>query len=220
MIRRRLHHLVAERFGGPAACYVVSLSARTLVYKGLLTGPQVAAFYPDLRQPRLKSALALVHSRFSTNTLGSWHLAHPYRYVAHNGEINSLQGNVNWMRARESRLSSSRFGDDIEKLRPVFEPRMSDSASFDNAFELLVLSGRSPAHTMMMMVPEAWENNPDMDPDLRRFYRYHNAVMEPWDGPAALAFTDGRVVGAALDRNGLRPARYSITRDGRVILAS
>ena len=220
VIRRRLHHVVQDNYGGADSCYVASLSARTIVYKGLLRGPQVAEFYPDLTDPAVISALALVHSRFSTNTLGSWQLAHPYRYVAHNGEINTLRGNVNWMRARESQLRSSLFGQDIEKLRPIFEPKVSDSASFDNALELLVLAGRSLPHAVMMMIPEAWENDESMDPARRAFYQYHNSLMEPWDGPAAVVFTDGRVVGATLDRNGLRPARYSITRDGLVMLAS
>ncbi|MBV9281720.1 MAG: glutamate synthase large subunit, partial [Chloroflexi bacterium] len=220
VIRRRLHHVVEERYGGPGGCYVVSLSARTLVYKGLLRGPQVPLFYPDLTDAAVSSALALVHSRFSTNTLGSWQLAHPYRYVAHNGEINTLRGNVNWMRARESQLASPLFRGDIEKIRPIVEPRVSDSASFDNALELLVLGGRSLPHAIMTMIPEAWENDEGMDPDRRAFYQYHTSLMEPWDGPAAIAFTDGRLIGATLDRNGLRPARYSIARDGLVVLAS
>jgi len=220
VIRRRLHRVVQERYGGAESCYVVSLSVSTLVYKGLLRGPQVPEFYPDLRDPAVTSAFALVHSRFSTNTLGSWQLAHPYRYVAHNGEINTLRGNVNWMRARESRLQSPLFGKDLEKIRPIVEPNVSDSASFDNALELLVLAGRSLPHAVMMMIPEAWENDELMDRERRAFYQYHGSLMEPWDGPAAMAFTDGKLIGATLDRNGLRPIRYSITRDGRVILAS
>jgi glutamate synthase (NADPH) large chain len=213
VIRRRLHTEAA-------GCYVVSLSSRTIVYKGLLKGRQLARFYPDLREGAFASAIALVHERFSTNTLGSWDLAHPYRYVAHNGEINTLRGNINWMRARESRLESPLFGDDIEKLSPIIKPGQSDSASFDNALELLYLAGRSLPHAIAMMIPEAWENDDLMHEDRRAFYRYHSALMEPWDGPAAVAFTDGRVVGATLDRNGLRPARYSVTRDGRVVMAS
>ena len=216
VIRRRLHKAIEDS----RCCHVVSLSARTLVYKGLLKGQQLARFYPDLRDPAFASAIVLVHERFSTNTLGSWELAHPYRYLAHNGEINTLRGNVNWMRARESRLESPLFGEDIEKLSPIIQPGQSDSASFDNALELLHLAGRSLPHAVAMMMPEAWENDDLMAPERRDFYRYHSALMEPWDGPAAVAFTDGRLVGATLDRNGLRPARYSVTRDGRVIMAS
>ena len=219
LIRRRLHRAVAEAFGGHVF-YVVSLSARTMVYKGLLQGPQVRKFYGDLNDPAFDSALALVHSRFSTNTLGSWALAHPYRYVAHNGEINTVKGNVNWMRAREAQLESELFGPDMAKLHPVIEPGVSDSAAFDNALEFLVLGGRSLPHAVMTMIPEAWENDRLMDPDRRAFFQYSSALMQPWDGPAAVAFTDGRVIGATLDRNGLRPARYSITRDGMVVLAS
>jgi glutamate synthase (NADPH/NADH) large chain len=216
VIRRRLHKEVEETRG----CYVASLSSRTIVYKGLLKGEQVSRFYPDLREPDFGSAIALVHERFSTNTLGSWELAHPYRYIAHNGEFNTLRGNVNWMRARESRLESELFGDDMEKLSPIIQPGQSDSASFDNALELLHLAGRSLPHAVSMMIPEAWENDDLMDPERRAFYQYHSALMEPWDGPAAVAFTDGRSIGATLDRNGLRPARYLVTRDGRVIMAS
>ncbi len=216
VIRRRLHKAVEAS----QACYVVSLSSRTVIYKGLLKGQQLAPFYPDLGDPNFASAISLVHERFSTNTLGSWELAHPYRYVAHNGEINTLRGNINWMRARESRLESPLFGEDLAKLSPVIHPDQSDSASFDNALELLHLAGRSLPHAVAMMIPEAWENDELMEPERRAFYQYHSALMEPWDGPAAVAFTDGRTVGATLDRNGLRPARYSVTRDGRVIMAS
>ena len=216
VIRRRLHKDVEETHG----CYVVSLSSRTIVYKGLLKGQQLARFYADLRDPSVTSAIALVHERFSTNTLGSWELAHPYRYVAHNGEINTLRGNMNWMRARESRMESPLFGEDMEKLSPVIAPGQSDSATFDNALELLYLGGRSLPHAVAMMIPEAWENDGLMEPERRAFYRYHSALMEPWDGPAAVAFTDGRTIGATLDRNGLRPARYIVTRDGRVVMAS
>ncbi len=216
VIRRRLHKAVEETHG----CYVVSLSSRTIVYKGLLKGQQLARFYADLRDESVTSAIALVHERFSTNTLGSWELAHPYRYVAHNGEINTLRGNHNWMRARESRMESPLFGDDMQKLSPVIAPGQSDSAMFDNALELLYLGGRSLPHAVAMMIPEAWENDRLMEPERRAFYQYHSALMEPWDGPAAVAFTDGRSIGATLDRNGLRPARYIVTRDGRVIMAS
>jgi len=216
VIRRQLHKAVADTH----SCYVVSLSSKTVIYKGLLKGEQLPRFYPDLRDPAFASAIALVHERFSTNTLGSWELAHPYRYVAHNGEINTLRGNVNWMRARESRLESDLFGEDIKKLSPIIVPGQSDSAAFDNALELVHLAGRDLPHAMAMMIPEAWENDDLMDPERRAFYQYHSALMEPWDGPAAVAFTDGRVIGATLDRNGLRPARYSITKDGRVVMAS
>ena len=212
VIRRRLH----KEIENSNRCYVVSISGRTLVYKGLLKGKQLPRFYPDLRDPALASTLAMVHSRFSTNTLGTWDLAHPYRYVAHNGEINTLRGNINWMRARESRLESPLFGEDIEKLSPIIQPDQSDSASFDNALELLYLAGRSLPHAVAMMMPEAWEKDDLMGEDRRAFYEYHSSLMEPWDGPAAIAFTDGKVIGATLDRNGLRPARYSVTRDGRL----
>ena len=216
VIRRRLHKAVEESH----ACYVVSLSSRTVIYKGLLKGQQLSRFYTDLGDPNFASAISLVHERFSTNTLGSWELAHPYRYVAHNGEINTIRGNVNWMRARENRFESELFGEDLKKISPVIQPGQSDSASLDNALEILHLAGRSLPHAVAMMIPEAWENDDLMAEDRRAFYRYHSALMETWDGPAAVAFTDGRLVGATLDRNGLRPARYSVTRDGRVIMAS
>ncbi len=199
---------------------IPSMSSRTLVYKGMLTSPQLPRYFPDLRDERIASALALVHSRFSTNTFPSWELAHPYRLIAHNGEINTLRGNVNWMRARESQLHSELFGDDLHKLMPVVQPGGSDSATFDNVLELLLLAGRSLPHALMMMIPEAWEGREDMAPELRDFYAYHSCLMEPWDGPAAVAFTDGRVIGATLDRNGLRPGRWQLTRDGFVVLAS
>ncbi|MDQ3603747.1 MAG: glutamate synthase subunit alpha, partial [Actinomycetota bacterium] len=210
VIRRRLHKAVEDSRG----CYVVSLSSRTVIYKGLAKGRQLSRFYPDLGDAAFASAIALVHERFSTNTLGSWELAHPYRYIAHNGEVNTIRGNVNWMRARENRLRSELFGEDLEKLSPVIMPGQSDSAAFDNALELLHLAGRSLPHAVAMMIPEAWENDELMDPERRAFYQYHSALMESWDGPAAVAFTDGRIVGATLDRNGLRPARYSVTKDG------
>ncbi len=200
--------------------YVVSLSARTIVYKGLLLAPQIANFYAELADPEVVSALCLVHQRFSTNTFPSWPLAHPYRYVAHNGEINTLRGNVNWMHARQSVLESEKFGDDIKKLLPIITPGGSDSASFDNALELLYQSGRSLPHAMAMLIPEAWAGNPHMKPEKRAFYEYHASLMEPWDGPAAIAFTDGKVIGATLDRNGLRPGRYVVTHDDLVVMAS
>jgi glutamate synthase (NADPH) large chain len=200
--------------------YIPSLSARTIVYKGLLLAPQIANFYGELSDPDVMSALCLVHQRFSTNTFPSWQLAHPYRYIAHNGEINTLKGNVNWMYARQSLLKSPLFGDDLEKLYPIIAPGGSDSANFDNAVELLFQAGRSLAHVMAMLIPEAWAGNPDMKPEKRAFYEYHASLMEPWDGPAAIAFTDGRVIGATLDRNGLRPGRYVVTHDDLVVMAS
>src|SRR4051812_16898961 len=186
----------------------------------MLTAPQLERFYPDLVDPRVETALALVHSRYSTNTFPSWELAHPYRYIAHNGEINTLRGNINWMRARESQLASELFGDDLQKVLPVIRPSGSDTATFDNVLELLVLAGRSLPHALMMMIPEAYEHRADMSEELRGFYMFHQCLMEAWDGPAAIAFTDGRVIGATLDRNGLRPGRWYETSDGWVVLAS
>ena len=200
--------------------YFPSLSSRTLVYKGMFTTRQLQAFFPELGDERIESALALVHSRFSTNTFPSWPLAHPYRLVAHNGEINTVQGNRNWMRARESMLASDVFGGDISRLFPICNPAGSDTASFDEVLELLHLGGRSLPHAIMMMIPEPWENHPTMDPARRAFYQYHASVMEPWDGPASIAFTDGTVIGAVLDRNGLRPSRYWVTDDDLVVMAS
>ncbi len=200
--------------------YIPSLSCRTLVYKGMLLADQVDAFYPDLNDERMVSALALVHQRFSTNTFPSWDLAHPFRMVAHNGEINTLRGNINWMAARRHSMSSRLLGDDLEKLWPLIAEGQSDSACFDNALELLVAGGYSLAHAMMILIPEAWAGNPLMDERRRAFYEYHAALMEPWDGPAAMAFTDGIQIGATLDRNGLRPARYLITDDDMVVMAS
>ena len=200
--------------------YFPSLSPRTIVYKGMLSEPQVEAFYPDLSDERVVSALALVHSRFSTNTFPAWPLAHPYRYVAHNGEINTLRGNRNWMAAREALLSSKLIPGDLARLSPIVTPDASDSATFDEVLELLHLGGRTLPHAVLMMIPEAWENHAEMDPARRAFYEFHATLMEPWDGPALVAFTDGTVAGAVLDRNGLRPARYWITEDGLVALAS
>jgi glutamate synthase domain-containing protein 2/glutamate synthase domain-containing protein 1/glutamate synthase domain-containing protein 3 len=197
-----------------------SFSSRTVVYKGMLTPHQLQRYFPDLRDERVETALALVHSRYSTNTFPSWELAHPYRMLAHNGEINTLRGNVNWMKARESQLASELFGDDLGKVLPVVRPGGSDSATFDNVLELLVLAGRSLPHAMMMMIPEAYAGRDDLPDELKGFYAYHGCLMEPWDGPAAMAFTDGRVIGATLDRNGLRPGRWLETKDGWVVLAS
>jgi glutamate synthase (NADPH/NADH) large chain len=200
--------------------YIPSLSCRTIVYKGLLLAPQIANFYGELSDPDAASALCLVHQRFSTNTFPSWKLAHPYRYVAHNGEINTLKGNVAWMHARQSILASPLFGEDMKKLFPIIEAGGSDSASFDNAVELLFQSGRSIPHVMAMLIPEAWAGNPHIKPEKQAFYEYHASLMEPWDGPAAIAFTDGRMIGATLDRNGLRPGRYVVTDDDLVVMAS
>jgi glutamate synthase domain-containing protein 2/glutamate synthase domain-containing protein 1/glutamate synthase domain-containing protein 3 len=200
--------------------YVPSLSARVLVYKGQLMAHQIKAYYPDLSDPRMESALVLIHQRYSTNTFPSWRLAHPYRFLAHNGEINTLRGNINWMRAREATMASPLFGEDLKKIFPVIEPGGSDSASFDNALELLVMAGRPIAHAMMMLIPEAWARHDFMEQERRDFYEYHAKLMEPWDGPAAMAFTDGTVIGATLDRNGLRPARYVVTKDDLVVMAS
>jgi len=202
------------------ACYIVSLSCRTMVYKGMFVAPQLEAFYPDLSDPEFISALALIHQRYSTNTFPSWALAQPFRYLAHNGEINTLRGNVNKMKAREKTLSSGLFGADLGKLLPIINDRLSDSGIVDNVFELLVASGRSIEHAIMMMVPEAWGPRYHISQDKRAFYEYHAAIMEPWDGPAALVFTDGIRVGATLDRNGLRPARFIHTKSGRFVLAS
>ena len=200
--------------------YIASCSSRTVVYKGMLISYQVPGFFPELRDERVRSALALVHSRFSTNTFPSWDLAHPFRLIAHNGEINTLRGNINWMRARESELASELFGEDLKKVTPVVRPDGSDSATFDNVLELLMLAGRSLPHAAMMMIPESYQGREDLSDDLKGFYAYHSCLMEPWDGPAAVCFTDGRVIGATLDRNGLRPGRWVETKDGMVILGS
>jgi len=200
--------------------YIVSLSANTLIYKGMLTARQLEPLFPDITDPDLESALALVHQRFSTNTFPSWPLAHPYRYIAHNGEINTLRGNINWMRAREGLLQSDLFGDDLKKLLPVIREGGSDTATFDNVLEFLVMTGRSLPHAVLMMIPEPWANHEAMDDDRKAFYQYHASLMEPWDGPASIAFTDGTVIGAVLDRNGLRPSRYYVTKNDIVIMAS
>jgi glutamate synthase (ferredoxin) len=200
--------------------YLPSLSCNTLIYKGMLSADQIETMYPDVTDPDVESALALVHQRFSTNTFPSWPLAHPYRYIAHNGEINTLRGNINWMRAREALCRSSVLGDDLWKVLPVTREGLSDSATFDNVLEFLVMSGRSLPHAILMMIPEPWQKHEAMSPDRRAFYEYHSALMEPWDGPASIAFTDGTVIGAVLDRNGLRPSRYYVTTDGLVVMAS
>jgi len=217
VLRRVMENAAATR---DAFFYVCSLSTRTIAFPGMLKATQIEAFYPDLADPRVESALALVHSRYSTNTMPNWSLAHPFRYLAHNGEINTLRGNRNWMHAREGTLRSSLFGDDLRKLYPIMKEGASDSAQFDNVLEFLVLTGRELPEAILMMIPEAWENHPFMDEDRRAFYEYHSFLMEPWDGPASIAFTDGRKIGAVLDRNGLRPSRYVVTKDGLVVMAS
>ncbi|MGD0812495.1 MAG: glutamate synthase large subunit [Verrucomicrobiota bacterium] len=221
VIRKRSERAI--RYGGIKGghwFYISSLSCRTLVYKGMLLTEQMDQFYPDLTNPAMESALALVHSRFSTNTFPSWDRAHPYRYISHNGEINTLRGNVNWMHARQAMFESELFGDDLKKLLPIINPDGSDSAMFDNCLELLVLSGRSLPHAVMMMIPEPWANHTTMSDEKKAFYEYHSCLMEPWDGPASIAFTDGKQIGAVLDRNGLRPSRYYVTKDDLVIMAS
>jgi glutamate synthase (NADPH) large chain len=221
IVRKRAENEVRESGIEDAdTFYIPSLSCRTIVYKGLLLATQITNFYRELSDPDVMSALCLVHQRFSTNTFPSWQRAHPYRYVAHNGEINTLRGNVNWMHARQSLLKSPLFGEDLKKLFPIIAPDGSDSANFDNVVEFLLHAGRGIPHVMAMLIPEAWAGNPHMKPEKRAFYEYHASLMEPWDGPAAIAFTDGRVIGATLDRNGLRPGRYVVTQDDLVVMAS
>ncbi|MGZ9583876.1 glutamate synthase large subunit [Paenibacillus marinisediminis] len=221
MIRKRaelaIRYTDAE---GADTFYIPSMSFRKIVYKGMLTTEQVGQFYLDLQQETLDSAIALVHSRFSTNTFPSWERAHPYRFMIHNGEINTLRGNVNWMHARQTLFQSDAFGDELEQIKPIINPDGSDTAMFDNTFEFMYLAGRSLPHVAMMMVPEPWSNNENMDPAKRAFYEYHSCLMEPWDGPAAMAFTDGIQIGAILDRNGLRPARYYVTKDDLIVMGS
>ncbi|MGQ9697931.1 MAG: glutamate synthase large subunit [Armatimonadota bacterium] len=218
LARKEIERRASE--AGISDLYIPSFSHRTIVYKGLVAAPQLSHFYPDLSDPDYETALAVFHQRYSTNTFPTWRLAQPFRMLAHNGEINTIQGNRNWTRAREAELRSEVWGDRITEVLPILQEEMSDSGSLDNLLELLVLSGRHILHAMMMLVPEAYQNMPHMDPDLHGFYEYHACLSEPWDGPAALAFTDGTVVGASLDRNGLRPARYALTDDGLVIVAS
>ena len=225
IIRKQIEKRIGESASltherGKTDFYIASMSSRVINYKGMLLAGQLSEYYPDLLNHRMESAFALVHQRFSTNTFPAWGLAHPYRLIAHNGEINTLRGNINWMAARRSTMSSSLLGDDLDKVWPLIPEGQSDSASFDNALELLVAGGYPLAHAVMMLIPEAWSGNPLMNPERRAFYEYHAALMEPWDGPAAVAFTDGRQIGATLDRNGLRPARYLVTRDGMVVMSS
>ena len=218
LVEQQIHY--AHSVPGGDWLYISSLSARTITYKGMLMSEQVEKFYDDLRNPAVTTAIALVHSRFSTNTFPSWDRAHPNRYIAHNGEINTLRGNVNWMKARQALFTSEIFGDELKKILPVINTDGSDSAQFDNCVELLTLAGRELPHAMMMMIPEPWENHESMDPERRAFYEFHSCLMEPWDGPASMAFTDGKFIGACLDRNGLRPSRYYVTHDDVVIMAS
>jgi glutamate synthase (NADPH) large chain len=221
ILRKSISQAIYQRRDrGLAGYYPASLSCRTIVYKGMFLADQLGSYYPDLHEPDFESALALVHQRFSTNTFPAWSLAHPYRMVAHNGEINTLRGNVNWMAARQASVHSELYGKDISRLWPISYEGQSDTACFDNGLEFLVQGGYSLAHAVMMMIPEAWAGNPLMDEQRRSFYEYHAAIMEPWDGPAAIAFTDGRQIGATLDRNGLRPARYLVTSDDRIVMAS
>ena len=221
VIRKRAYNEIrVSTIGGAEYWYVASLSHKTLVYKGMLLTMQLDQYFPDLRNPLIETSIALVHSRFSTNTFPSWDRAHPYRYIAHNGEINTLRGNINWMRAREAQLESQLFGDDTRKLAPIVNVNGSDSSMFDNVLELMVLAGRSLPHAIMMMIPEPWSKHETMDPARRAFYQFHSSLMEPWDGPAAIAFTDGVRIGAVLDRNGLRPGRFYVTKDGMAVVAS
>ena len=216
----RLAFCLRKRAENETDAYFPSLSSRTIAYKGMLTTEQLDHFFPDLVDERMESAIALVHSRFSTNTFPSWPLSHPFRFIAHNGEINTVMGNRNWMRAREALLDSDLIPGDLDRLFPIITQGASDSASFDEVLELLHLGGRSLPHAVLMMIPEAWENHAEMDAKRRAFYEFHSSLMEPWDGPACVAFTDGTQVGAVLDRNGLRPSRYWVTDDGLVVLAS
>src|SRR3989338_7949920 len=221
VIRKRLYNVVQEStMPQKNYYYLCSLSSKTIVYKGQLMSEQLDRFYEDLSDPDMISAIALVHSRYSTNTFPTWALAHPYRILAHNGEINTLRGNINWMHAREMQFVSDAFGKDTPQILPIIEPNGSDSATFDNVLELLVLGGRSLPHAILMMIPEAWNGHESMSQEKKDFYEYHTCLMEPWDGPAAISFTDGRCVGAVLDRNGLRPARNIVTKDGLVVMAS
>src|SRR5260370_21599223 len=220
VIRKRVSKGARRGIHERGMFYIPSLSARTIVYKGMLTTDQLTAFYQDLDDASVESALALVHSLLSTNTFPSWARAHPYRYIAHNGEINTLRGNINWTFARESKFKSRVLGSDRPKVLPVIDPDGSDSAMFDNVLEMLLLAGRSLPHAMMMMIPEPFSRHESMSEEKKAFYEYHSCLMEPWDGPASIAFTDGIRIAAVLDRNGLRPSRYYVTRDDLVVMAS
>ena len=221
VIRKRMEQQVATSdLAQRRFFYVPSLSTKTLIYKGLLLATQIPTYYLDLAEPDFESAIALVHQRYSTNTFPTWDLAHPFRFIAHNGEINTVKGNVNWMRARQTMFRHPRFGADIAKLFPIIPSGMSDSASFDCALELLHATGRSLPHAIRMMIPAAWDGHESMPDAEKAFYEYHASLMEPWDGPASIPFTDGQCIGAVLDRNGLRPSRYTVTKDGFVVMAS
>ena len=221
VIRKRAENEIRHAgLPGGTSFYFASLSTRTIVYKGMLTPAQLDRYYLELKDPAMETSLALIHSRFSTNTFPSWERAHPNRYMIHNGEINTLRGNVNWMHARQGVVESDLFGDKLPSVMPIIDPDGSDSAMFDNCLEFLSLSGRSLPHAVMMMIPEPWAYHESMDDARKAMYEYNSCLMEPWDGPAAIVFTDGRYIGAALDRNGLRPARYYVTTDDRVILSS
>ena len=222
MIHKQASHLLrgSDQLKQALMFYICSLSTKVIIYKGMLTPAQVLPYFPDLRDEDFETHLAMVHSRFSTNTFPSWDRAQPLRFMSHNGEINTLRGNKNWMRAREGSASSALFGDDLEKLFPVVEPHCSDSGTFDNVLEFLLMNGRTLQEAIMMMVPEAWQKHETMPEEKRAFYEYFSCMMEPWDGPASIAFTDGQYIGATLDRNGLRPSRYYITHDDRVIMGS
>jgi glutamate synthase domain-containing protein 1 len=221
VIRKVIERFVRESALSEASYFhIPSLSSQTLVYKGMLLADQISAFYPDLTDPDMRSALALVHQRYSTNTFPTWDLAHPFRFLCHTGEINTLGGNVNWMNARQHLFRSELFGDDMSKLFPIATPGASDSAIFDNTVELLYHFGRSLPHAIMMLIPEAWEKHETMGDSKKAFYEYHSCLIEPWDGPASIAFSDGTCIGAVLDRNGLHPSRYTVTNDDMVIMAS
>ena len=222
MIRKQASHLLRNDpdLEQASLFYICSLSTKTLIYKGMLTPAQVVPYYPDLSDDDFETHLAMVHSRFSTNTFPSWDRAQPLRFMSHNGEINTLRGNINWMRAREGMAQSELFGADLKKLFPVVEPMCSDSGTFDNVLEFLLMNGRTLQEAIMMMVPEAWQKHDTMSQEKKAFYEFFSCMMEPWDGPASIVFTDGQYIGATLDRNGLRPSRYYLTSDDRVIMAS
>ncbi|MEL6654020.1 MAG: hypothetical protein AAFQ87_24770 [Bacteroidota bacterium] len=221
VLRRSISHHIQQNIPGGEDFFFTSFSHKTIVYKGQLRTDQVRSFFLDLQDERVESALALVHSRFSTNTFPNWRLAQPFRYIAHNGEINTIRGNVNWMRSKEALMKCEAFSEaELQLLFPICDNKQSDSSNLDAIVELLVMSGRSLPHVMMMLIPEAWQDHELMDKDRRAFYEYHSTMMEPWDGPASICFTDGEIVGATLDRNGLRPSRYTLTKDDRLIMAS